>query len=280
MKGYIKNYLWYLLGSIIYSVAVVVFISANEISPGGITGIATVLNYLLMVPTGFTVFILNIPILILGYKKFGGRFIINTTVVTVLISFTLTFCEWLLPIFKIEKILAAIFGGCLLGLGISLIMLNGSTTGGVDIIAKLINKRFRHLTVGKIILFLDGAVIILAVFAYGNLESALYSIVAMFASSKVMDRMLYGFDKGKVVYAITEKEKEICDAVSMELSRGITVLNVTGGYTGNAKKMLMCSVRVYEVAGLYEIIERYDPTAFIVVTEAGEIIGEGFKGFD
>lgn len=280
MKKYAKDLLWYIAGSIIYSVAVTMFISSNEISPGGLTGIATILNHLLSIPTGITVFVLNVPILIFGYVKFGGRFIINTTIVTGLISLSLTVTERILPIFKVDKILAAIFGGCLLGLGISLIMLHGSTTGGVDIIAKLINRRFRHLTVGKIILTLDIFVIILTVIAYGNFESALYSVVTMFASSRVMDSLLYGGDKGKVVYAITSKSEQICQSITRELSRGATLFDVKGGYTGENRKMLMCSVRPYEVATLYSLIEHFDDKAFIIVTEAGEIIGEGFKRFN
>ncbi len=280
MKNYIKNLLWYFIGSFIYSVAVTMFISANEISPGGITGIATVLNYLIGLPTGITVFVLNIPILILGFIKFGGKFIINTTIVTGIISLILTFTEGFLPIFKVDKILASIFGGCLLGLGISIIMLHGSTTGGVDIIAKLINKRFRHITVGKIILSLDAIVILLAVIAYGNIESALYSVVTMFASSRIMDSLLYGGDRGKMIYAITSRPDEICENIGKELARGVTVLDVKGGFTGENRKMIMCSVRPYEVSTLYSVIEQLDNKAFIVVTEVGEIIGEGFKRFD
>lgn len=280
VKKFLKDLLWYLVGSLIYSIAVTTFISPNEISPGGITGVATILNFLISVPTGITLMVLNIPILILGFVKFGGKFIFNTTLVTGIISVVLTFTEKLVPIFKGDKMLAAIFGGSLLGLGISIIMLHGATTGGVDIVAKLINRRYRHLTVGKIILTMDAIVVILAVIAYRNFESALYSVVSMFACSRVMDGMLYGGDKGKVVYAITSKPQEICKSVAEELSRGITVLDVQGGYTGLNHKMLMCSVRVYEVSTLYAIIEKYDNNAFIVVTEAGEIIGEGFKKFD
>lgn len=277
MKKYIKDLLWYILGSFIYSLAVTMFLSSNEISPGGLTGIATIFNFLFKIPTGITVFVLNIPILILGFIKFGGKFIINSTIVTGMCSLTLTITENFLPIFKGEKILAAIFGGCLLGLGISIIMLHGATTGGVDIIAKLINRRYRHLTVGKIILSMDVAVILLAVAAYGNFESALYSVVTMFASSRVMDSLLYGGDRGKLVYAITAKPDEICKGISSELMRGVSVLDITGGYTGINRKMIMCSVRPFEVSTLYSIIERYDDKAFIIVTEVGEIVGEGFK---
>lgn len=280
LKKYINDYLWFVFGSVIYAVAITLFISPNEISPGGITGIATILNYLLGLPTGFTVFILNIPILILGYCKCGKGTIINTTVVTVITSFALTVTENLFSTFKMDKIIASIFGGILLGFSISVIMRHGATTGGVDIIAKIINRKYRHITIGKIILMTDVAVVLLAVLAYGKLESALYSVVTMFSSSKVMDYMLYGSDRGKLVYIITDKPSEVASTLVKDLARGVTILDVTGGYTGEKRKMLMCSVRPYEVSALYSIIEEFDPKAFITVTEVGEIIGEGFKGFD
>lgn len=279
-KSIIKDYIWYLVGVIIYSLAVTVFISPNEISPGGITGIATVINFLSGIPSGILLLIFNIPILIIGFIKFGGKFIINTSAVTVILSVIMTFTERFVPTFKGDRILAAIFGGSLLGLSISIIMRHGSTTGGVDIVAKLINRKFRHITVGRIILFLDVGVVLLAVVVYGNLESALYSVVSMFLCSRIMDSMLYGSDKGKMVYVITSCPDEICKSIGKELSRGVTILDVRGGYTGRNHKMLMCSVRVYEVAYLYDIIEKYDNKAFITVTEAGEIIGEGFKSFN
>ena len=280
LKKYINDYLWFIFGSIIYAVAITLFISPNEISPGGITGIATILNYLLGLPTGFTVFILNIPILILGHCKCGKGMIVNTTVVTVITSFALTVTENIFSTFKMDKIIASIFGGILLGFSISVIMRHGATTGGVDIIAKIINRKYRHITIGKIILITDVAVVLLAVLAYGKLESALYSVVTMFSSSKVMDYMLYGSDRGKLVYIITDKPGEVASTLVKDLARGVTILDVTGGYTGEKRKMLMCSVRPYEVSALYSIIEEFDPKAFITVTEAGEIIGEGFKGFD
>ena len=274
---YIKNLIWYIIGSVIFAIGVEVFISSNEISPGGLTGVSTVINYIIGVPSGIILLVLNIPILILGFIKYGGKFIINTTIATVFNSFALTLAEEFLPTFKGDKILASIFGGVLIGLGISMILLHGATTGGVDIIAKLINKKFRHLTVGKVILVLDAFVVLIAVLAYGNFESALYSVMSMFVSSKAMDTMLYGSDKGKLVYIISAEPQKICTAVATELSRGVTVLDVKGGYTGRNHKMLMCSVRVYEVASLYSIRERYESNAVITVTEVGEIIGEGFK---
>ncbi len=275
-KG-LKDILIYFLGALIYSSAVTMFISSNEISPGGITGIATALNYLFALPSGIVLFLLNIPILVLGFLKFGGSFIIKTALATVIVSFSLTVTDVLLPKFVIDKILAAVFGGILMGLGISLIMLRGATTGGVDIIAKLINRRFRHITVGRIILFIDALVIAFAAIAYRNIESVLYSVISIYATSHIMDTVLYGADKGKMIYIITEYPVEVCRDINIILKRGVTVLKATGGYTGKERSLLLCTVRRYEVASVYEVINKYDKNAFIVVSDAGEIIGEGFK---
>lgn len=268
---------WYIIGSFVYSSAVTMFVSANQISPGGVTGIATALNYLFSIPSGFLLFALNIPLLIVGFISFGGVFIAKTALVTVIMSISLSVTDAFLPQFTIDKILASVFGGILMGLGISIVMLKGASTGGVDILAKFINRRFRHITMGRVILVIDAVVIAIATFAYRNIESALYSVIALYASSMIMDTVLYGADKGKLIYIVTEKSNEICKDINSRLERGVTVLKAYGGYTGQDRTLLLCTVRRYEVAGIYEAVESYDPKAFIVVTDAGEIIGEGFK---
>ncbi len=280
VKKWIKDLMGYILGALIYSSAVTMFISGNEISPGGLTGISTAVNHLIGFPSGLLLLILNIPILILGFIKFGGVFIFKTAIATVILSASLTVTDLILPVFQIDKILAAVFGGILMGLGLSIIMLRGATSGGVDIVAKLINRKFRHFTVGRIILIMDAVVIAIAVFAYRNIESALYSIVSLYASSMVMDMMLYGADKGKIIYIVTDKPQEICNSIAHKLRRGVTVIKAIGGYTGKEHSLLMCTVRRYEVSAVYDIIEEADSKAFITVSDAGEIIGEGFKGFN
>ena len=267
----------FIAGGIIYSVAVLLFLSANEISPGGLTGIATVLNYLFMLPIGTMMFLLNIPILIIGFIKLGGIFILKTTVSTVIISIILDIVEAFLPAVTIDPILAAVFGGLLMGLGISIFMLRGATTGGVDIIAKLINLRFPHLTVGKLMLFFDAVVVALSTLAYKNIESALYSVIALYASSRVIDIMLYGADKGKIIYIITERSETLSREIMSLVKRGITVIDVTGAYTGRKLNMLMCTVRRNEVSAVCRFVRENDRNAFIVIAEAGEILGQGFK---
>lgn len=277
MKRLITDSVYFVSGCFIYSAAVTMLISANEISPGGFTGIAALLNYLFSLPTGAVLLVLNIPVLILGFIKFGGIFTAKTAAVTVLASATLTVTEILLPPLKIEKILASVFGGILMGTGLSLIMLRGATTGGVDIIAKLINRKIRHLTVGRLILIMDSAVIALAALAYGNAESALYSIVCMYSSSYIMDTLLYGADKGKLMHIVTKYSDEICSDINEKMGRGVTLLYGKGGYTGESRTVLLCTVRRHEVTAVYDIVESHDRGAFIVVSDVGEIIGEGFK---
>lgn len=269
--------IYYIIGCAVYSVAVTALITPNAISPGGFTGVATVLNYLTDFSTGLTLLILNIPVIILGILRLGGIFVIKTAIATGILSLCLELSEQLVPQFTVNKILAGIFGGILMGTGLSLILRRGATTGGVDIIATLINRRFRYLTVGRIILVSDIIVISFASIVYKNIESGLYSIVAIYASARVTDAILYGSDKGKIVYAITDKPDEICNKVAQRLERGVTRLSATGGYTGENHTMLMCTVRINEVAAVCDIIRETDSHSFIVVSDAGEILGEGFK---
>lgn len=274
---FFEDILVYILGGFIYSAAVTMLISPNEISPGGFTGIATVLQYLFGLPTGAMLFALNIPVLIMGFISFGGIFIFKTAAATVIMSLTLEICEAILPVFKVDKILVCVFGGILMGLGLSLIMLKGATSGGVDIIAKFINRRYPHLTVGRLILFSDALVVAVTAIVYKNIESALYSVVSLYASSKIVDVMLYGSDKGKIIYIITNKAKEISNEIISVLQRGVTEINVVGSFTGKERKMLMCTVRRQEVSLVLNITRNLDNDSFIVVGEAGEIFGQGFK---
>ncbi len=277
IKVFLWDFLFFIFGSATYSVAVLTFLSPNEISPGGVTGIAIVLNYLFSLPIGLTVFIINIPILIIGFFKFGKAFILKTAVATACVSVIIDIFELFLPVLKIDLILASVFGGSLIGLGISVIMLRGSTTGGVDIIAKLINERFPYLSVGKIMLFIDASIIALTAIVYKNAQSALYSIVTLYASAKVMDLMLYGADKGKIVYIISEHIQDIVYDILHVINRGVTIIDVTGGYKQEQKQMIMCTVRRNEVHTIFKSVRKHDDKAFIVVAEAGEIHGKGFR---
>lgn len=274
---YIIDIFIYVLGTALSATGINFFLSANEISPGGIAGISTALNFMWGIPSGLILFTLNVPILIIGYKKLGAFFILKTAFASTLFSVFLDISQELLPVIIMDKILASVFGGITLGLGMSLVILRGATTGGVDIIAKLINIRFSHMSIGRIILLFDGIVIVFAALAYKNIQSALYSVIAMYASTKIIDIMIYGSDKGKIVYAVTKEYKNVSKAINDRLERGATLLKASGSYTGEERTVLMCTVRRHETAMICSIIREFDKNAFVVICDAGEILGEGFK---
>lgn len=274
---FLTDLLFYALGGAIYSLAVLLFLSGNKISPGGITGIATALNYLFDLPVGLTVFLLNLPLLILGFLKLGGIFIAKTAVATVVMSAMLDLTAAFLPTLQLDMMLSSLFGGLLMGLGIGLFMLRGATTGGSDIVATLINRKFPHLTVGRLMLAADAAVIAASSVVYRNFEGALYAIIAIYVSSRVMDALLYGGDRGKIIYVITEHPTELADSIMSLLGRGVTLLDAVGAYTGTQRKMLMCTVRNNEASAVCRLASEHDKGAFIIVGEAGVVLGEGFK---
>lgn len=276
----LTDYIIYIAGCAVYAAAVTALLAANEISPGGLTGIATVVQRLTGISSGITLMLLNIPILLLGFWRFGGRFIIRTSVVTVILSVFMSLAEEYVPPVKIDPVLAALFGGIAGGAGLGLVLLRGATTGGVDIVAKLLHRRFPHLSVGRIILTLDAAVILLAAAVYKNIESALYSVVAMYASSRIMDIILYGADRGRMIWIVTSFPEKLCSEIGSLLHRGVTVLPATGGYTGEPRSMLLCTVRPHEVSEVNRIVREGDPAAFIIVSDAGEVMGEGFRAID
>lgn len=276
---YIKDILYWVVGCGIYSFAVASLLTPNEISPGGFTGVATAVSFLSGLPSGTILLALNIPLLIIAFKNLGGGFILKTVAVTFLLSFSLNLAENISPKFQVNPILAAVFGGIISGFGLSLILLRGATTGGVDVIAMLINSKKRHFSLGRIIMLFDFGVIVLSALCYGNIESALYSVITIYAASQIMDGVLYGGDRGKILFIVSQKGDRIAQLVGSVLGRGVTVMSAKGGFTGNENNLLLCAVRKHEVATLLEIVNNTDENAFTVVSDAGEIIGQGFKKF-
>ena len=247
VKRSIIDYLFFLAGSALYAFGFAYFIEPNNISPGGLTGIAAIINYLLYLPTGAVLFCLNIPLLILGFKKMGSNFVIKTLFVTAVTSVLIDLFAAVLPDFKGERLLAAIFGGALSGFGLSLVMLRGATTGGIDIIAVILKQKFPYLGIGRLVLILDSIVITLAAVCYREIESALFAVVAIFISGNLLDAMLYGSDKGRLVFIVTNKGREVAKAIFNEINRGVTILPSYGAYENKNNQTLICALKVNEV---------------------------------
>ncbi|HHW46198.1 MAG TPA: YitT family protein [Clostridiales bacterium] len=277
-KKIIKDTALIVLGSVIYALGVVAFIEPNQISPGGITGLSTLIFYLTGFPAGISYIILNIPLMIAGLKFFGFRFIAKTLFATIMTAVAIDLSILFVPAYTGNTILATLFGGVFIGCGMALILLRGATTGGTDILAKLVLRKYPFLSMGRVLLFIDIVIFAIASIVYCNFETALYSIIGLYTATKMIDSLLYGADSGKLIFIITRNSEKLTQEIFKVIGRGVTKLRAFGGYSQSETDMLMCAVRQTEAAKIHSIIKDCDPTAFVIVTEAPEIIGEGFKG--
>jgi len=279
--SWIKDVVLIFSGSALYAFGFSVFIEPNHISTGGVTGIAALIHYgFNFLPTGTMALIMNIPLLIAGLIILGKQFVIKTAISTVISSILLDIFPVYIKSYSGDKILSSLAGGVLIGAGLALVMMTGGTTGGMDIVAKFINKRMPHISMGRTMLILDVVIVSAAALVYRSFETSLYSILALFTSSKVIDGILYGADSGKLVYIITKKPEELSNSIINIVGRGVTRMKVIGGYTQTERTMLMCATRRQEVARLRTAVLQADKEAFVVITDFGEILGEGFKGLD
>lgn len=268
---------FYLLGSLSYAVSVNMFTAPNQIAPGGVTGAATLLNYAFGLPIGTMILVINLPLLLAAWRKCGAGFTLRTLIVTVLSSVIIDAAAPFLPAFRGDMILTALFGGVLAGLGLGLIYMRGATTGGSEIVARLLERRLRHLPIGRLILLVDTVVVAVSALVYRQLESALYALVLIFVSSLVMDAIVYGGDRGKMLLIMSREEEEIARRILAQMERGVTVLKAAGGYTGEDRRVLLCAVRRSEVYQLRTLVYDTDPDAFLIVVSTEEVLGEGFK---
>lgn len=265
---------------ILNGISVAMFTAPNRIAPGGVTGIATIINFLFGLPIGTGAMLINIPLLFVAYKILGRRFTLLTLKSTFIMSLFIDLCAMFLPPYQGNLLLAAMFGGATGGIGLGLVFMRGSTTGGTDILCRLAKLKFPHMPFGKVLLVLDGFVIVAAAVVYQNIESALYALVTILASSKMIDMILYGLDKGKVVYVVSACNREIAKAIIEEMDRSATLLKSVGAYSQKDQEMLMCAVRDDQYPLLKKIVLQIDKNAFMIVADAGEILGEGWRGID
>ena len=279
MKNKLIDYTVILSGAAIYAFSVSAFTAPNKIAPGGFTGIGTLLNYLFSIPIGTFILAVNVPLLFLALKKLGKSFALKTVSATIAVSLLIDILNPIVSGYKGDKILVAVFGGFFNGLGLSLVFCRGGSTGGSDIIAMLIHKRFPQFSIGYIVLFFDAVVILLAGLVYGSFESAMYAVISIFVSSKVIDAVTYGASRGngKLIMIITERSEKLLPALLKSVPRGVTVADVKGGYSGLARKLLLCAVRPNQVFKVNSVIKANDNNAFVIITNAGAILGRGFR---
>lgn len=275
LKEYIIDTLVFIIGSIFFSVGVNCFTAENHILNGGFTGLSTIINYLTGMPIGSIMFLINIPFFILSYKKLGSHFILRTTLATFVLSVVIDLGESL-PVYKNDMLLAAIFGGALCGGGLGIIFLRNATTGGTDIIAKLLQIWFPQMPMGKTIFLFDLVIIILGGIIYKNVESMLYAGIVIFLSSNTIDYILYGINRGIVITVITDKAPEIRDVIIKNYHRGVTIVKAQGGYTDAERNVIICACYDNQAGKIEKKIKEIDENAFFIVTQAKQILGNGF----
>ena len=272
----LKNNAIWIVGCSLYAIAVNSFVVPNDIAQSGVTGLAVFFNHLFSVPVGVTNFVLNVPLLILMWLFLGKKLVARTLWVTLLLSVALDAFAFM-PDYSGDKILASLFCGLLQGAGLGIIMITGATSGGTDIVARLVHKKFPHITVGSVVLLSDAAIVAANMMLLGSINSGLYAIIMIFVSTRVIDSLIYGTGNGKMLMIVTEKPEEVSKAIVSSSRRGVSVVPAKGAYTGKDKGILICVARKSEISGIMKIVKSVDDKTFIIVSEANEILGEGFK---
>lgn len=272
------DYVMITVFSLTYAVGISLFLDPNNLAPGGVSGISIMLSRITPIPTGTWILLINVPILVLGLWKFGVKFLISTIYCTIVSSAFVNMFSTFAPL-TTDKLLAAAAGGTIMAVSMGMILKAGATTGGVDIIVKVLRLKYRHLKTGNLYLIMDAVVVALSGIMFRNLETALYAAVAIFVSSVVMDTVLYGKDGAKMIYIISDHPKQITERLLADLDIGVTALQGEGAYSGKEKKVLMCVMRKPLAPKAQQIVKEEDPEAFMIVSDATEIFGEGYKSY-
>ena len=274
----IVDYLVMTLAAATYGMAVGLFQDPNMLAPGGISGIAIILNRVVGVETGTLVLIMNIPIFLFGVWKFGIRMMISTIYSTFMAStFINLFARQ--PAVTREPLLAALVGGALAAVGLGMTFRAGSTTGGTDIIVKYLREKMPFLKTGTLMLAMDVLVVTSSAIVFGDVERALYAGISVGVTSFVLDLVLYGRDGAKLIYIISDKSEAISKRLLEELDVGVTYLEGSGAYSGKEKQVIFCVMRKPLSPRAETIVKEEDPQAFLIVTNATEIFGEGYKSY-
>ncbi|MFH5185988.1 YitT family protein [Paenibacillus sp. TAB 01] len=273
----LRRALFLLLGSSFVSIGLEIFLVPNNIIDGGVVGISIILSHLSNWPLGIFLFFLNLPFFFLGYKQIGKTFALSTLFSVILMSIGTTMLHPVPPI-TIDPLLAAVFGGIILGVGVGMVIRTGGSLDGTEIVAILVNKK-SPFSVGEIVMFLNLFILGSAGFVFGW-DHAMYSLIAYYIAFKMIDITIEGFDESKSVWIISESYKDVGEAILSRLGRGVTYLNGEGGFTGGEKKVIFCVITRLEEAKLKTIVEELDPTAFLAVGNIHDVKGGRFKKRD
>lgn len=274
---YLKEYLIITVGCFFYAVSINYFFISNHLAEGGVAGICLILFYLFKLPVGIMYFVINIPLLIMGWKLVGRDFLFKTLYGTSCLSFLITLTEtWKGP--SNDIMLGSIYGGVLIGIGLGLIFMVNGSTGGTDVVARILNRYF-DIPMGRTMLILDVVILGIAAIFFGK-EIVMYTLISMTIVSKAIDYFQDGYTKAKGITIISSKSEEIKERIMNETGRGTTIIKGEGGFTGNEMNLLFCVVSKFEVTKVKTIVKETDSFAFLTISDVSEVLGEGFKALN
>lgn len=275
----LKSLFWITVGSLVFALGFDMFLVPNQIGAGGISGLAMVVNaFVPALSVGAFSVLVNIPLFLAGYRFVGRKFFWGS-LAGMLISSVLIDALADIPLVPTEPLMGAIFGGLLVGAGCGVVFMQGASTGGVDIAARLLKYKLRNLSIGKLVLLVDMSIAVITGIAFRDINKVLYCIVALFVSSEALDAVVYRFDYSYVAMIISNADEGIRDAIDQKLDRGCTYLKGEGAYTGQMKNVIYCAIKRQQVAELKELVMEIDPEAFLVLQEAHQVLGEGFERY-
>jgi uncharacterized membrane-anchored protein YitT (DUF2179 family) len=276
MKKNIIEFIQIIVGTFLLAMSVSLFLLPNQLSSGGFTGIATITYYLLNLPMGLVILVLNIPLFILAFIKKGGKFFIKGIIGTVFLSIFIDILDKY-PVITNDKLLASIYGGVIAGLGTSITLKANASTGGTDMMVYVIRAYKPELPTGNLMVIIDTIIIVLNVVFFKNIEVGLYSTIAIFIMGKMVDIVFEGINFTKLIYIISDKYMDISNEIINELERGITGIYAKGMYTNDNKMMLLCVASRNQAMKIKEISKKIDPKSFVIISNAREAYGLGFK---
>ncbi|MBU3104825.1 YitT family protein [Clostridium gasigenes] len=276
-KTVLLDFIIIFLGCLIASLGVNLFLTNAKLLSGGATGVALILQYTANISSGITVFIINLPLFLISYKRLNKRFTLYSAIGMISLSLSLIITKPLSQLIKIDDILVyCIYGGVLCGLGYGLVFLRNGSTGGVDIITMVIRKKYPNFEIGKVSFGINCIIVLIGAIIFG-LPKALYTFISIFLQSVVVDRVLNGFNSKKLLLILTEKEQDMINYIIKDMHRGVTSLIAEGEYTHNRKKMLYCAVTSSQMIHVKLKLLKIDPKAFITIIDVSEVNGKGFR---
>lgn len=276
----VKTYALITLGAALFALAFAWCFDPAQIGFGGVTGIGQIVNhYAGAIPVGVVVIVVNIPLFFLSWRLLGSNMLVSSVYAMLCSSILIDVFSRVFRFQAMDKVPACAAGGVLVGAGLGLVILQGATTGGTDLLARLLKIPFAWLPMGKLLLCVDLVVILAAALAFGSVESGIYGLVGLLISTAVMDKMLYGLDTAKVAYIISPRSGEIARAIGEKLERGVTLLEGRGGWSGLARQVVLCAFKQRQIVELKALVKGLDPDAFVIVCNAYEVLGDGFKAY-